>query len=239
MGNVVAVTGDGTNDGPALKASDVGFSMGIAGTEVAKEASDIVLLDDNFASIVKAVMWGRTVFDAVRKFLQFQLTVNVVAVTLAFVTAIADDTNQSVLTPIQLLWVSLFCFKTKKSHSKEKKKTKRRKCRRGLTTDLYLFFSFSLFPKIGEFDHGLSWSSRLGHRTTDTAHIGPQAFQAEGFYPVSLDGQDDYPAVYLSNRHPSHHVLGWRNDFWLSLQRKPNSRIRCGGSQDHSENHDL
>jgi magnesium-transporting ATPase (P-type) len=108
MGEVVAVTGDGTNDGPALKASDVGFSMGIAGTEVAKEASDIVLLDDNFASIVKAVMWGRTVFDAVRKFLQFQLTVNVTAVTTAFITAVASTDNESVLTPIQLLWVSGF-----------------------------------------------------------------------------------------------------------------------------------
>lgn len=78
LGETVAVTGDGTNDGPALKSADVGFSMGIAGTEVAKEASDIVLLDDNFASLVKAIIWGRSVYDSVRKFLQFQLTVNVV-----------------------------------------------------------------------------------------------------------------------------------------------------------------
>ena len=69
-GEVVGVTGDGMNDGPALKSANVGFSMGIAGTEIAKEASDIVVMDDNFASIVVAIMWGRCVNDGVRKFLQ-------------------------------------------------------------------------------------------------------------------------------------------------------------------------
>ena len=106
-GETVAVTGDGTNDAPALKLADVGFSMGITGTEVAKEASHIILMDDNFASIVKAVIWGRAVYDSVRKFLQFQLTVNIAAVTLAFVSAIADDSGNSVLTAVQLLWINL------------------------------------------------------------------------------------------------------------------------------------
>jgi Ca2+-transporting ATPase len=69
MGETVAVTGDGTNDAPALKMADVGFSMGITGTEVSKEASAIILMDDNFTSIVKAMMWGRSVNDSVKKFL--------------------------------------------------------------------------------------------------------------------------------------------------------------------------
>ena len=107
LGETVAVTGDGTNDAPALKTADVGFSMGISGTEVAKEASAIILMDDNFNSIVKAMMWGRAVNDAVKKFLQFQVTVNITAVLLTFITAVSSSSESSVLTAVQLLWVNL------------------------------------------------------------------------------------------------------------------------------------
>ncbi|KAJ6808296.1 calcium-transporting ATPase 8, plasma membrane-type-like [Iris pallida] len=104
-GHVVAVTGDGTNDAPALHEADIGLAMGIQGTEVAKESSDIIIMDDDFASVVKVVRWGRSVYANIQKFIQFQLTVNVAALIINVVSAVSSGSVP--LNAVELLWVNL------------------------------------------------------------------------------------------------------------------------------------
>ncbi|PPD82607.1 hypothetical protein GOBAR_DD20439 [Gossypium barbadense] len=105
-GQVVAVTGDGTNDAPALKEADIGLSMGIQGTEVAKESSDIIILDDNFASVAIVLWRGKCVYTNIQKFIQFLLTVNVAALCINFIAAISA--GEIPLTTVQLLWGNLY-----------------------------------------------------------------------------------------------------------------------------------
>ena len=107
LGATVAVTGDGCGDGPALKEADIGFAMGISGNEVAKEAADIILLDDNFTSIVNAVRWGQSIFSCIRKFLQFQLSINIGAIMILIICSITLEPDTQPLRTLKLLWINI------------------------------------------------------------------------------------------------------------------------------------